>query len=105
MKTDSVYNFLLTAPTGAGKSLLFQLPAIYLGQEYKLLTIVISPLKALIVDQVENLRDLGYEKVSYASSDLSPEEKMRHTVRCARERRIYFIFLPNYCWLMILNIL
>lgn len=43
MKTDSVYNFLLTAPTGAGKSLLFQLPAIYLGQEYKLLTIVISP--------------------------------------------------------------
>ena len=39
MKTDSVYNFLLTAPTGAGKSLLFQLPAIYLGQEYKLLTI------------------------------------------------------------------
>ena len=75
MKTDSVYNFLLTAPTGAGKSLLFQLPAIYLGQEYKLLTIVISPLKALIVDQVENLRDLGYEKVSYASSDLSPEEK------------------------------
>ncbi|MDE5709694.1 MAG: ATP-dependent DNA helicase RecQ, partial [Bacteroides sp.] len=31
-------NILLTAPTGSGKSLLFQLPAIYLGREYNLLT-------------------------------------------------------------------
>ena len=35
---SSAHNLLLTAPTGAGKSLLFQLPAIYLGNEYKLLT-------------------------------------------------------------------
>lgn len=69
-------NVLLTAPTGAGKSLLFQLPAIYLGREYGLLTIVISPLKALILDQVESLQDMGYHKVAYASSDLSPEQKM-----------------------------
>lgn len=69
-------NILLTAPTGSGKSLLFQLPAIYLGKEYNLLTIVVSPLKALIVDQVEGLQDLGYERVAYASSDLSPEQKM-----------------------------
>lgn len=68
-------NILLTAPTGSGKSLLFQLPAIYLGKEYNLLTIVISPLKALIVDQVESLQDLGYTRVAYASSDLSPEQK------------------------------
>lgn len=70
-----VDNILLTAPTGSGKSLLFQLPAIYLGQEYNLLTIVVSPLKALIVDQVESLQDLGYTRVAYASSDLSPEQK------------------------------
>lgn len=57
-------NILLTAPTGAGKSLLFQLPAIYLGKEYNLLTIVVSPLKALIVDQVEGLQDVGYERVA-----------------------------------------
>lgn len=37
-----VDNILLTAPTGSGKSLLFQLPAIYLGKEYNLLTIVVS---------------------------------------------------------------
>ena len=71
-----VDNILLTAPTGSGKSLLFQLPAIYLGKEYNLLTIVVSPLKALIVDQVESLQELGYMRVAYASSDLSPEQKM-----------------------------
>ncbi len=68
-------NLLLTAPTGSGKSLLFQLPAIYIGKEYGWLTIVISPLKALIVDQVESLQEMGYERVAYASSDLSPEQK------------------------------
>ena len=68
-------NLLLTAPTGSGKSLLFQLPSIYIGRQYGLLTIVVSPLKALIVDQVEGLRDMGYERVAYASSDLSPEQK------------------------------
>ena len=71
-----INNVLLTAPTGAGKSLLFQLPAIYLGREYRLLTIVVSPLKALITDQVEGLQELGYTRVAYASSDLSPEQKL-----------------------------
>ena len=68
-------NMMLTAPTGSGKSLLFQLPAIYLGKTHGALTIVVSPLKALIEDQVESLLASGYGKVAYASSDLSPEEK------------------------------
>ena len=71
----SIHNYMLTAPTGSGKSLLFQLPAIYLGNKYQRLTIVVSPLKALIEDQVDNLREVGYDRVDYASSDLSPEEK------------------------------
>lgn len=74
-QTQKPDNILLTAPTGAGKSLLFQLPAIYLGNTYQLLTIVVSPLKALITDQVEGLQELGYTRVAYASSDLSPEQK------------------------------
>lgn len=85
-------NILLTAPTGAGKSLLFQLPAIYLGKEYNLLTIVVSPLKALIVDQVEGLQDVGYERVAYASSDLSPEQKME-VYRAVREGEIDLFYL------------
>lgn len=89
---SSARNLLLTAPTGAGKSLLFQLPAIYLGNEYKLLTIVISPLKALIVDQVEALQDLGYDRVAYASSDLSPEQK-NEVYRRVREGEVDLFYL------------
>lgn len=88
----SAHNLLLTAPTGAGKSLLFQLPAIYLGKEYNLLTIVISPLKALIVDQVEALQDVGYDRVAYASSDLSPEQK-NDVYRRVREGEIDIFYL------------
>ncbi len=87
-----VDNILLTAPTGSGKSLLFQLPAIYLGKEYNLLTIVVSPLKALIVDQVESLQELGYTRVAYASSDLSPEQK-KEVYRQVREGEIDLFYL------------
>ena len=45
----------VTAPTGAGKSVIFQLPAIYLAERFKLLTIVVSPLIALMNDHVINL--------------------------------------------------
>ena len=89
---SSVHNLLLTAPTGAGKSLLFQLPAIYLGNEYKLLTLVVSPLKALIVDQVEALQELGYERVAYASSDLSPEQK-NEVYRRVRDGEVDLFYL------------
>lgn len=89
---DELDNILLTAPTGSGKSLLFQLPAIYLGKTYQLLTIVISPLKALIVDQVDALQELGYKRVAYASSDLSPEQKSE-VYRQVREGEVDLFYL------------
>jgi RecQ family ATP-dependent DNA helicase len=68
-------DIFLTAPTGSGKSLLFQLPAIYLAEKYNSVTIVISPLIALMKDQVENLKDKNYENVAFINSELSLIQK------------------------------
>ena len=48
-------NILSVMPTGAGKSICYQIPAIYFNYR----TIVVSPLIALINDQVLKLRSLG----------------------------------------------
>ncbi|MBF0470144.1 MAG: RecQ family ATP-dependent DNA helicase [Gammaproteobacteria bacterium] len=48
---------LAILPTGGGKSLCFQLPALVRYQRRGVLTIVISPLQALMKDQVDNLRN------------------------------------------------
>jgi ATP-dependent DNA helicase RecQ len=48
-------NVLAVMPTGSGKSLCFQLPALMLSG----LTLVVSPLIALMKDQVDHLHDMG----------------------------------------------
>lgn len=70
----SMMNILLTAPTGAGKSILFQLPAIYLAEKYGLLTIVVSPLVSLMEDQVEGLTN-RYDGVATLNSTVSASRK------------------------------
>jgi ATP-dependent DNA helicase RecQ len=66
-----IEDIFVTAPTGAGKSLLFQLAAIYLAEEHQLVSVVISPLKSLMKDQVDNLQDQGYHRVAFINSDIS----------------------------------
>ena len=48
-------SILAILPTGGGKSLGFQLPAIVHNEQTGALTVVISPLQALMKDQIENL--------------------------------------------------
>lgn len=62
----------VTAPTGAGKSVMFQVPAIYLAEKYNLLTIVISPLIGLMNDQVKSLELKNYKHAKTINSDISP---------------------------------
>lgn len=52
-------SLLAIFPTGGGKSLTFQLPALIEGHSVHGLTIVISPLQSLMKDQVDNLADKG----------------------------------------------
>lgn len=65
-------DIFVTAPTGAGKSVMFQIPAIYLAEKYNLLTIVISPLIGLMNDQVKNLELKNYKCAKTINSDISP---------------------------------
>ena len=70
-ENKEVKDLFLTAPTGAGKSLLFQLPAFYVSSKNDV-TIVVSPLIALMKDQVEQIRkNRNFEKVYYLNSELS----------------------------------
>lgn len=65
-------DIFVTAPTGSGKSAMFQIPAIYLAEKYGLLTIVISPLIGLMNDQVNNLELKNYKNAKTINSDISP---------------------------------
>lgn len=65
-------DIFVTAPTGAGKSLMFQLPAMYLAEKYNLVTIVITPLIGLMNDQVQALKERGYNGARTINSDISP---------------------------------
>lgn len=60
VETALNYESLLAVfPTGGGKSITFQVPALMQGKQNKGLTVVISPLQSLMKDQVDNLIKAG----------------------------------------------
>ena len=68
-------SLLAIFPTGGGKSLTFQLPALIAGDAEKALTVVISPLQSLMKDQVDNLNDRGLVDAVTINGLLNPIER------------------------------
>ena len=74
-------------PTGAGKSLCYQIPALMMGG----ITLVISPLISLMKDQVSNLNQAGI-LAAYLNSSLTPGQ-YRKVLELARMGRYPIIYV------------
>ncbi|MBZ0114775.1 MAG: DNA helicase RecQ [Thermoanaerobaculia bacterium] len=78
---------LVVLPTGGGKSLCYQVPPLIAGQ----LDVVISPLIALMRDQVEGLRQNGYPAAAIHSN--LTEEERQEVWRGLGENRFRLLFV------------
>jgi ATP-dependent DNA helicase RecQ len=74
---------LVLMPTGGGKSLCYQIPAIARQQAGQGITVVISPLIALMHDQVGALHEAGVS-AAFLNSTLSSEEASQVEKRLLR---------------------
>jgi ATP-dependent DNA helicase RecQ len=73
-------SLLAVFPTGGGKSITFQLPALMAYRAVKGLTVVISPLQSLMKDQVDNLAKNGITEAATINGQLT-------TIEIAEERK------------------
>ena len=78
---------LAIMPTGGGKSLCYQIPALIFSG----LTIVVSPLISLMKDQVEQLKESGVDAV-FLNSSLPPAE-YRRNVEQIKQNKIKIVYL------------
>src|SRR6266404_8183313 len=78
---------LLVAPTGGGKSLIYQLPAALFSGT----TLVISPLIALMQDQVEALNARGVAATFLASTVESGQMRARMAAAARGEYRLLYV--------------
>ncbi|MDR2580425.1 MAG: DEAD/DEAH box helicase [Fibromonadaceae bacterium] len=70
-------SLLVMFPTGGGKSVTFQVPALMSGENERGLTVVISPLQSLMKDQVDNLEKLGITSAVTINGLLDPIERAK----------------------------
>lgn len=78
---------LVLMPTGGGKSLCYQIPGLLLPG----VAIIVSPLIALMQDQVDALRELGV-RASFLNSSLSSEEQ-REVVASLRDNTLDLLYV------------
>ncbi|MBP8793230.1 MAG: DEAD/DEAH box helicase, partial [Lutibacter sp.] len=78
---------LVIMPTGGGKSICFQLPALL----FEGLTLVISPLIALMKDQVDGLKANGIEADFYNSSQDSAEQTAIFDKILTKELKLLYV--------------
>ena len=78
---------LAVMPTGSGKSMCYQLPAIVDGA----LTVVVSPLIALMRDQVQQMRGFGVAAATLNSA--TGDDETRETWRLLREKELRLLFV------------
>ena len=66
---------LVLMATGSGKSLCYQLPALMLFEQQRALTVVVSPLQALMADQVVDLDSKGFDFATFINGNLEAFER------------------------------
>ncbi len=90
---DSYRDIFITASTGAGKSVMFQIPAVYLANKYNKLTIIIEPVKALMQDQKEKLNKAGYMRVEAFNSDLITQVEKEAVLERIKRGEVDLLYL------------
>ena len=84
---------IVSMPTGEGKSVCFQGPALYRASITKKLSLVITPLRALMQDQVEELHKKGFAtNVDYLSGDRQRPE-VENIYRKLRSGEIALLYI------------
>ncbi len=88
-------SLLAVFPTGGGKSVTFQLPALMQGENAHGLTVVISPLLSLMKDQVDNLNEKGLYDAVTINGLLSPIERKEAIDRVSSGRATLLYIAPE----------
>ena len=90
---DAVLNkrdSLVIQPTGSGKSLCYQFPAVYTKQ----VTLVITPTISLMQDQKSELEKLGISAVYFGSAQIDPNSESK--ALCAESNTLVIFVSPEW---------